>query len=438
MNILYRRKIDFKSEQGQSLTEFALALPMLALLLFAVIQFGVAFNNYVTLTDATRAGARKAAVGRQSVSPVSDCQAAIRGSAKDLTQSEPDPDLHLDLAAGSGRDRDCDLPLQDQPARTRREDGTPLEHNHGACGMNSRSDRGQATVLTLVFLVVLLGMAALVLDIGSWYRADRATQSTADAAALAGAQALPSNPGNANTLALQYVTKNGGGTPTVSLSTKYLTNDTVKVNVTKPAQGVFTKLFGVRTVTVGSHASARASLMDQAKYVAPIGVNILNPKLKGTATCPCFGSTNLTTLPLGKTGAPGSFDLINIDESHGGTGPSILARLDPEGLRRLPLARRLLLGRRREVELVGGAERARRPQQHRAALPRLRHDQGHGLERAVPRDRVGRLPHDRLTKSTAAPERSPAGSRRSCGPVSPLPTATGQPNLGARVVNLVD
>ena len=191
--------------------------------------------------------------------------------------------------------------------------------------MNSRSDRGQATVLTLVFLVVLLGMAALVLDIGSWYRADRATQSTADAAALAGAQALPSSPTNANTLSLQYVTKNGGGSPSVTFSTKYLTNDTVKVNVTKPAQGIFTKLFGVRTVTVGSHASARASLMDQAKYVAPIGVNILNPKLKGTSTCPCFGSTNLTVLPLGKTGAPGAFDLLNIDSSHGGTGPSILA-----------------------------------------------------------------------------------------------------------------
>jgi Flp pilus assembly protein TadG len=88
VNILLRRKNDFKSEQGQSLTEFALALPILALLLFAVIQFGIAFNNYVTLTDATRAGARKAAVGRQSVNPVSDCQAAIRGSARDLTQSD--------------------------------------------------------------------------------------------------------------------------------------------------------------------------------------------------------------------------------------------------------------------------------------------------------------------------------------------------------------
>lgn len=191
--------------------------------------------------------------------------------------------------------------------------------------MNSRSDRGQATVLTLVFLVVLLGMAALVLDIGSWYRADRATQSAADAAALAGAQKLPQDPGNANTLALQYVTKNGGGTPTVTLSTKNATNDTIRVNLTRPAKGIFTKLFGVSTVTVGSHASARASLMQQAKYVAPIGVNIMNPKLKGGATCPCLGPTQPTTLPLGKTGAPGAFDLLNIDLSHGGTGPSILA-----------------------------------------------------------------------------------------------------------------
>src|SRR4051812_49583856 len=88
------RKIDIRSEQGQSLTEFALALPILALLLFAVVQFGIAFNNYVTLTDATRAGARKAAVGRQSVSPVSDCQAAIRGSAEDLKQSNLIPRCH--------------------------------------------------------------------------------------------------------------------------------------------------------------------------------------------------------------------------------------------------------------------------------------------------------------------------------------------------------
>ena len=88
MNLFYRRKIDIKSEQGQSLTEFALALPVLALLLFAVIQFGIAFNNYVTLTDATRAGARKAAVGRQLSNPSSATVTAVRASAQDLKQSD--------------------------------------------------------------------------------------------------------------------------------------------------------------------------------------------------------------------------------------------------------------------------------------------------------------------------------------------------------------
>jgi len=194
--------------------------------------------------------------------------------------------------------------------------------------MKIRNDNGQATVITVVFLVVLLGMAALVLDIGSWYRADRATQSTADAAALAGAQSLPYNTSNASSLAVQYANKNGGGVNSSDVtitSSPYANNDTIKVQVHRTASGVFTKLFGVNQVGVGSKATARSSLMQSAQYVAPIGVNVKHPKLKGTASCPCFGQANQTTLPLGKTGAPGSFDLLNIDGSKGGTGGQILA-----------------------------------------------------------------------------------------------------------------
>jgi Flp pilus assembly protein TadG len=70
------------------MVEFALALPILALLLFAVIQFGIVFNHYVTLTDATRAGARKGAVARRDPNPQSLTIAAVRNSATDLTQSD--------------------------------------------------------------------------------------------------------------------------------------------------------------------------------------------------------------------------------------------------------------------------------------------------------------------------------------------------------------
>jgi Flp pilus assembly protein TadG len=69
------------------MVEFALVLPILALLLFGVIQFGIVFNNYITLTDATRAGARKAAVSRRAADPTGACVAAIRASANNLTQS---------------------------------------------------------------------------------------------------------------------------------------------------------------------------------------------------------------------------------------------------------------------------------------------------------------------------------------------------------------
>ena len=88
MKLRSRRKIEIGSERGQSLTEFALALPILALLLFAVIQFGIVFNNYVTLVDATRAGARKGAVGREQQNPVSAVTTEVRNSASDLKQSD--------------------------------------------------------------------------------------------------------------------------------------------------------------------------------------------------------------------------------------------------------------------------------------------------------------------------------------------------------------
>jgi Flp pilus assembly protein TadG len=83
-----RASFRIKNEQGQTATEFALVLPVLALLLFGVIQFGITFNNYETLTDSTRAGARKAAVSRQTSDPVGACVQAVRASATDLKQSD--------------------------------------------------------------------------------------------------------------------------------------------------------------------------------------------------------------------------------------------------------------------------------------------------------------------------------------------------------------
>lgn len=64
----------------------ALVLPILCALLLAIAQFGIAFNNYETLTDATRAGARKAAVARFTGDQGAAAKAAVYASASGLTK----------------------------------------------------------------------------------------------------------------------------------------------------------------------------------------------------------------------------------------------------------------------------------------------------------------------------------------------------------------
>jgi Flp pilus assembly protein TadG len=82
------------------MTEFALVLPLLVVLLFGIIQFGVTFNNYITLTDAVRAGARKAAVSRHEKDPVSVTVDQVRNAATDLKAADLDVTVDSTWEAG--------------------------------------------------------------------------------------------------------------------------------------------------------------------------------------------------------------------------------------------------------------------------------------------------------------------------------------------------
>jgi hypothetical protein len=193
---------------------------------------------------------------------------------------------------------------------------------------------GQTLVVSVLFMTVVLGMAAVVLDVGSWYRADRSAQATADAAALAAAQALPEDPAAADALAREYRDKNAGsGDVTgVTISKTSFANDTVTVELKRPAEGFFSKLFGLDSVTVGAKASARVAGITAAKYVAPFAVDKSHPLISGRyggEECPCFEIP--TELDLEKVG-PGAFRIMNVDGSRGGTGQDVLADWIVHGL----------------------------------------------------------------------------------------------------------
>jgi hypothetical protein len=182
-----------------------------------------------------------------------------------------------------------------------------------------KDDRGQATVMMMLFLVVLVLMTSAVLDVGAWFRADRKLQANADAAALAGAQELPEDTATAMALALEYAGKNGGDIDAgdITFESTVLANDTIAIEADKDVDGVFSGLFGVDSVEVHSTARARTGVLSSAQWVAPIVVNWKHPKL----TCkplPCFGEDTILEYhhlkangPSGPDG-PGSFGFINL------------------------------------------------------------------------------------------------------------------------------
>jgi Flp pilus assembly protein TadG len=79
------------------MTEFALVAPIFVVLLFGIIQFGIIFNHYVTLTDAARAASRKGAVSRNVADPKGTCEAA--GYAAGGNLKNPGTDFKLSCSS---------------------------------------------------------------------------------------------------------------------------------------------------------------------------------------------------------------------------------------------------------------------------------------------------------------------------------------------------
>jgi Flp pilus assembly protein TadG len=91
------QRVQVKNERGQTMTEFALVAPIFVVLLFGIIQFGIIFNNYVTLTDAARAASRKGAVSRNASDPKGTCEAA--GYAAGTNLKNPGTDFKVSCSS---------------------------------------------------------------------------------------------------------------------------------------------------------------------------------------------------------------------------------------------------------------------------------------------------------------------------------------------------
>ena len=60
-----------RCRRGVVALEFVLVAPVLLLVLFGILYFGIALNNYLILTDAAEQGAQTLSLGRGTSSPYS-------------------------------------------------------------------------------------------------------------------------------------------------------------------------------------------------------------------------------------------------------------------------------------------------------------------------------------------------------------------------------
>ena len=177
-----------------------------------------------------------------------------------------------------------------------------------------RDERGQAIVLMTLSLVVIMGMAALVLDVGNWFHTKRRLQGTADAAALAGAQLLPNDSSGAQSQALAYADKNGGDVAgaNITVSSTVLPNDTISVRARRTDPGIFSGILGIASADIDARAKARVGPPTKARYVAPMVVDCEHPLIHN-----CDGDSTPdfqvpTTMDYDPMGAPGAYGMLNL------------------------------------------------------------------------------------------------------------------------------
>ncbi len=140
-----------------------------------------------------------------------------------------------------------------------------------------RGERGQAAILTVVCLTTLVGMVALVIDVGVWRTERGHMQNAADAAALAAAAYLPDQAGTANGIAHSTAAANGATSSDVTFGQSDPTStgyDTVTVRTHAPGQPYFARLFGIGGFDINTTATALAQSYTsiQTNTMAPIAL----------------------------------------------------------------------------------------------------------------------------------------------------------------------
>jgi Flp pilus assembly protein TadG len=153
-----------------------------------------------------------------------------------------------------------------------------------------RDESGGVLVFVALFMVVLLGFAALAIDGGRLYTEKSKLQKALDASVLAGVQGLRTSQYRAIEIAIDVSDKNG-----FKVSNSELTFPSNSIKATKQVNVPLTlaKVIGINSTTISATATAKVAPLTKASGIAPIVIDKANIPSATILNC---GETNPGTL----------------------------------------------------------------------------------------------------------------------------------------------
>ena len=175
------------------MVEFVIVLPIMLFLIFMIAYAGIGFERYSRVTNAARVAARAAAVARfDGLDPCSAAQDAADNAMHGLTVSMDECDAG---SPGGLVTVTLSYTLPNIPVISSITGPTTVHgQGDGARGMRgvtfrlTHEERGQSIVLFVITFTALMGLLALVVNVGYWFQNQRRLQSVADATAMQAAQ----------------------------------------------------------------------------------------------------------------------------------------------------------------------------------------------------------------------------------------------------------
>ncbi|PKM90758.1 MAG: hypothetical protein CVU87_01370 [Firmicutes bacterium HGW-Firmicutes-12] len=132
-----------------------------------------------------------------------------------------------------------------------------------------KDERGIALIIITLSLSLIMVSVALVTDVGLMFNNKIQVANAADAAVLAGVQELPANEASAETIALDYATRNKIDDITVSISPD---KREITVTAKRTIDLFFARVFGFNDSTASAQAKAKLEPLTGVKGVVPLGV----------------------------------------------------------------------------------------------------------------------------------------------------------------------